>query len=259
MNRVRRRPTYPQDHTKPTRFERYLERQFPEYRFGSVLVLLFVTYVFMASSPPDKWVRVITVGLQGLTLLAALLASRAHRHIFRAATIVIGFALFGSIVSVLIGSSREPTAFFFALNILLVGAAPIVIARALWRQDGVDIHTVFGAICIFVLVGMTFAFVYATLDKFENTPFFAQTNSAALPDFLYFSFVTQTTVGYGDLTARGDLGRALAGLQALTGQLYLVTIVAVLVSRMTVTKRRTSIGPDDEFSTDAPGEDTITE
>ncbi len=241
------------NNTRPTRLERYLERRFPEYRYGDVLVLLFITYVFMASSPPDKWVRVVTVALQGLTLLAALLASRAHRHIFRGAAIVVAAALVGSIGSVLIGSSHEPTGFFFILNVLLVGAAPVVIARALLRQNGVDIHTVFGAICIFVLLGMTFAFVYAALDRFQSDPFFAQTNHATLPDFLYFAFITQTTVGYGDFTARNDFGRALAGLQALTGQLYLVTIVAVLVSRMTVTKRRPSPDePEADFTTDAP-------
>jgi hypothetical protein len=246
------------ERTRSTRLERYLEGRFPEYRFGDVLVLLFLTYVFMASSPPDTWVRVVTVALQGLTLLAALLASRAHRHIFRIAAIVVVGALIGSIGSVLVGSSHEPTGFFFILNVLLVGAAPVVIARALWRQDGVDIHTVFGAICIFVLVGMTFAFVYAALDRFEPAPFFAQTKHGTLPDFLYFAFVTQTTVGFGDLTARGDLGRALAGLQALVGQLYLVTIVAVLVSRMTVTKRTpTEAGPESDFATDAPANGTV--
>ena len=59
-----------------------------------------------------------------------------------------------------------------------------------------------------------------------------QTNHASIQDFLYFSFVTQTTVGYGDFTAAGDLGRALCVVEALVGQLYLVTIIAVLVSRM---------------------------
>ncbi|MCU1458480.1 MAG: Ion channel [Actinomycetia bacterium] len=237
------------DRTRPTAIERYLEGRFPEYRFGVVMILLFITYVFMASSPPDTWVRVITVALQGLTLLAALLASRAHRRIFRVATVVVAAALLASLVSLIAGSSHEPTGFFFALNVLLVGATPIAIGRALWRQDGVDIHTVFGAICIYVLLGMTFAFFYAALGTFQSQPFFAQTDHGTLPDFLYFAFVTQTTVGFGDLTARGDLGRAVTGLQALVGQLYLVTVVAVLVSRMTVTRRR------DPASDGSPGDD----
>ena len=68
--------------------------------------------------------------------------------------------------------------------------------------------------------------------------FFVQTSHATLPNFLYFSFITQTTVGYGDFTAAGNLGRALASLEALVGQLYLVTVVAVLVSRMASASRR---------------------
>ena len=101
----------------------------------------------------------------------------------------------------------------------------------------VDIHTVIGAICIYVLLGMMFAFVYAAIDAMSSDPFFVQTAHATAPDFLYFSFITQTTVGYGDFTASGDLGRALAVLEALSGQLYLVTIIAVLVSRLSARAR----------------------
>ena len=71
-----------------------------------------------------------------------------------------------------------------------------------------------------------FAFVYAAINGIDTTPFFVQTTNATTPDFLYFSFITQTTVGYGDFTAAGDLGRVLAVIEALTGQLYLVTIIA---------------------------------
>ena len=87
-------------------------------------------------------------------------------------------------------------------------------------------------VCIYVLLGMMFAFVYAAINALSNGPFFVQTSHATTPDFLYFSFITQTTVGYGDFTAAGDLGRALAVLEALSGQLYLVTVIAVLVSRL---------------------------
>jgi energy-coupling factor transporter transmembrane protein EcfT len=131
-----------------------------------------------------------------------------------------------------VSSSKDPTSVFFLLNILLVATTPVVIARALWRRQLIDIRTVLGAVCIYVLLGMMFAFVYAAINGINDTPFFVQTANATTPDFLYFSFITQTTVGYGDFTAAGDLGRALAVIEALTGQLYLVTIIAVLVSRL---------------------------
>ena len=100
-------------------------------------------------------------------------------------------------------------------------------------------HTVAGAVCIYVLLGMMFSFAYAAIDTIDGRDFFVQTSHATLPNFLYFSFITQTTVGYGDYTAAGNLGHALASLEALIGQLYLVTVVAVLVSRIAGNGRST--------------------
>ncbi|HLM18358.1 MAG TPA: ion channel [Acidimicrobiia bacterium] len=219
-------------HTEPSRIETWLEARMPGYRYGAVLVLLAMTFIVMAAGPPDGYTRVITVTLQGLTLMASLLASRVSRRLFRVAAIVTLLAFIAALVSVILGTSDEGSGVFFVLNVLLVATVPVVIARALWRRGTVDIHTVMGAICIYVLLGMMFAFVYAAIDALSSGPFFVQTAHPTAPDFLYFSFITQTTVGYGDFTASGDLGRALAVLEALTGQLYLVTIIAVLVSRL---------------------------
>ena len=223
----------------PTRFEAWLERSSPGYRFGYVLVLLLCTYIVMAAGPPDDWARILTVLLQWMTLMSALLAARVGRHLFRIAAIVGLIALLSAVASVIVNTSNDPTGIFFGLNVLLVGAAPIAIGSSLYRRRVVDVHTVAGAICIYVLIGMMFAFAYAAIDAIGDGDFFAQASHATLPNFLYFSFIPQTTVGYGDYTAAGNLGRALASLEALVGQLYLVTVVAVLVSRMASQSRRT--------------------
>jgi hypothetical protein len=225
-----------------TRVEEWLEARVPGYRYGPVLVLLAMTFVVMAAGPPDGYTRVTTVVLQGLTLMAALLASRVHRRLFRIAAVVTVVSFVAAISSVSVSSGDAPKAAFFVLNVLLVATVPFVIARALWRRGVVDVHTVMGAVCIYVLLGMMFAFVYAAVDAMSSGPFFVQTTDATPPDFLYFSFITQTTVGYGDFTASGDLGRALAVLEALIGQLYLVTVIAVLVSRLS-SRARASVGP----------------
>jgi voltage-gated potassium channel Kch len=91
---------------------------------------------------------------------------------------------------------------------------------------------VWGALCVYVLIGMMFAFVYGALGALGSKAFFAQQAHATIPDYLYFSYVTQTTVGYGDLTAATGLGRAVAVLEALTGQIYLVTVISLLVGSM---------------------------
>src|SRR2546423_1766087 len=83
-----------------------------------------------------------------------------------------------------------------------------------------------------VLLGMFFAFVYGAIDHLGGHPFFAQGDPATASRCLYFSFTTIATVGYGDLTARTNLGHTLAVSEALVGQIYLVTIVSLIVANL---------------------------
>jgi hypothetical protein len=87
----------------------------------------------------------------------------------------------------------------------------------------------FGVLCIYLLIGSIFAFAFGLVDSLSSVPFFAQHAAASTHNLLYFSFVTITTTGYGDLTAATDVGRSLAIAEALTGQIYLVTVVATIV------------------------------
>ena len=124
------------DNTKPYAIERWIERKLPGYRFGLVLLLLLVTFVFMASEITSSWGRVITVALQGLTLLAALRASQVHRRNFRIAALVALVAFVTAVASVTISTSQDAKGGIFVLNILIVAAAPIAIANALWHRAG---------------------------------------------------------------------------------------------------------------------------
>jgi len=217
--------------TTPSPLERWLEERFPPYRFGVVLALLFATYVVMASGFEGPWARFVDVLFQGLTLLAALLASRTGRHLFRIALGVVTLALV-SAFGITIIPNGKPGDSLFLLSLLLVAAAPVAIGRALWQRMVVDIRTVLGAVCIYLLLGMFFAFLFAFVGAVSEQAFFVQTANPSLAEYLYFSFITLCTVGYGDFTAAQSLGRSLASVEALVGQLYLVTIVAVIVSRM---------------------------
>jgi hypothetical protein len=218
--------------TKPKGIEVWLEGNLPEYRFGVVLVLLLITYAFMATAPTGDWVRVVNTTLQGLTLLAALRASQVSRRLFRFAALIVLVASLASLGSLFFTSASDATGALDLVSVLMVGAAPIAIARALYRRPVIDVHTVLGAICIYVLIGMLFAFAYDAIGLLGSEPFFVQTQSATTADYLYFSFITLTTVGYGDFTAAAGLGRSLASLEALLGQIYLVTVVATIVSGM---------------------------
>jgi hypothetical protein len=211
--------------------EAILERRFPGYRYGVVLALLFATFVVMASGVAGRWSQLVIVALQGATLFAALVASQSRRRTFHVMFVVVLSAFVGSLASALADTSNSRGSSFL-LNALLVAIAPVIIGRALWRRAIVDVQTILGAICIYVLVGMLWAFVYQAMTALGSSQFFVQTSKPTSADDLYFSFVTLTTVGYGDLTPATSLGRSFAVLEALTGQIYLVTIVSVLVSRL---------------------------
>src|SRR2546421_413652 len=107
---------------------------------------------------------------------------------------------------------------------------PIVIGVV--DQDGVNAQSVTGAICIYILIGLLFLFVYGAIAVLGSGHFFAQGTDGTRSLRLYFSYVTLATLGYGDYTPAGDLGHTLAVLEALVGQLYLVTVLALLVSRL---------------------------
>jgi hypothetical protein len=203
----------------------------PAYRFGIVLLLLLATFIFLASGPTGDWVPLVAVVLQGATLLAAFTASGVGHRLWRLAVVVVFVAFLSALVATFFGGDKL-NGTLFLVNLLLVGAAPVVIINSLVRRRVIDLRTVLGAVCVYVLIGMMWSFAFTAVGTIDSDPFFAQQAHATVADYLYFSFVTLTTTGYGDLTAAQALGRALAVLEALIGQLYLVTVIAVLVSNI---------------------------
>jgi hypothetical protein len=201
-----------------------------EYRFGLVLLLLLITFVVLMTGSTSTWLRPLTVALTGATLLAALFAADAPLRARRTAAVVVVIAAAASLS--LVGLDRSGDAIEGLLNAALVVLAPVAIARSVVQRAVIDVRTILAALCIYVLLGMLWAFIYTGIGNIESEHFFAQAVVPTSADYLYFSYITELTVGYGDLTAAGNLGRSLAVLEALIGQIYLVTIVAVLVSRL---------------------------
>ena len=121
------------------------------------------------------------------------------------------------------------------MNAALVALGPPAVAlgivRDLRETGQVQLTAVMGVLSLYLLLGMFFAFTYAAIDEIAP-PFFASGRDATTSDCLYFSFTTLTTVGYGDFVARTDLGHTLAVIEALIGQIYLVTVVSLIVSNL---------------------------
>ena len=117
--------------------------------------------------------------------------------------------------------------------------APFVLGRGMLRRKVIDTQALLGALSIYLLAGIAFAMAYRIMALLQSTPLFTLPDGRAgdgtISDQMYFSFVTLSTTGYGDITARVGNARAFALLEAIGGQLYLLTAVAailgVLVSR----------------------------
>jgi hypothetical protein len=169
--------------------------------------------------------------LQSATLIAALWTSGIGRATVRPAIALAGVAATLAVVQVFDGGDAL-TGLAGLTNALLVVAVGIVIGVGVLDQQMVNRQSIIGAVCIYLLIGMLFTFVYGAVAVLGSGDFFAQGTDGTPSVRLYFSFVTLATLGYGDYTASGDLGHTLAVLEALLGQLYLVTIVALVVGRL---------------------------
>jgi len=205
-----------------------------EYGFAPILILILVSLSFQMAAPEADWARFVTVALQGVTLIVALHTAEAHHRLLRIGYVAVAVALLGA-AGALAGSGEPGTAAAKIVALMLVAGTPVAIGVTLVRQvrteRAVTVRTMFGVLCIYLLIGMLFSFCFGAIDHVGSTPFF--TNGAQhQSDFLYFSYATITTTGYGDLIAATNLGRSLAITEALIGQIYLVTVVALIVGNL---------------------------
>jgi hypothetical protein len=199
------------------------------YVLAGVFILLCILTFALAGD--GKFGRLIAVALQSVTLLLIFRASQVKPRTVQLA----GFVCLALFLVVALAQSADGDWAQAAPSILgavLALCGPIAIIRRLVKQPVINFTTVAGALCVYLLAGLFFALVYGSMSALGGGDFFVQTSNPSATDFVYFSFVTLTTTGYGDLTARADGGRMSAILEALFGQLYLVSIVALLVANM---------------------------
>jgi Ion channel len=199
--------------------------------YGFVLLLVLFTFVFVASAPDEAWTRAVMVLMQAITLAVALWTSDAAGRLDSVAAFLVIVGIAGAVTE-LVADSSNATGLLGVLAVLLVGATAVVIARGVRGQSGVNVQSVLGALCIYLLIGLLYTFAYGAIAALQSGPFFAQGTEGTASIRLYFSIVTLATVGYGDYTAATDLGRTVAASEGLLGQVYLVTVVAVTVTRL---------------------------
>ena len=204
--------------------------------FGVVLVMVLLTViVFAAADGPVG--QFVSVALSGATLLFVLHTAGAHRRTFRASAVVVVLAVLSAASATFLGN-ESATSTAGLVGLLLAVVAPLVILRRIIVSPTITVRLVLGALAIYLLLGLAYAYLFPLLAALTHTPFFVQTTEPAAPDYIYFSYTTLATIGYGDFTAATSLGRMVAVSEGLVGQLYLVSAVALLVGNVGRTIRR---------------------
>jgi hypothetical protein len=201
------------------------------HSYGIVLALIVVEFVFMSVAPNSPWADSTLVLLQGGTLVTALFTSGVARADSAISLGLVALAAVSALALLIFGGNTL-TGVVGILSGALTVATIAIVALGVVDQGEANVRAVTGAICVYVLIGILFVYLYGVLAVLGSGNFFAQGTDGTRSLRLYFSFVTLATLGYGDYTAAGELGRTLAVVEALLGQLYLVTVIAVLVSRI---------------------------
>jgi Ion channel len=214
-----------------------------QYRYGLVLVLVATLVFFQIAAPVTSTALALDVLLAAAALTVAVATSRAREGVRRRRALVVtavGVVIF--LLTVTGAASRTVT---FVFITLIVAAIPFTLIRGLARlvqKRGVTAQVVAGALAMYLLVGLLFASVVAVASRVESGPYFKQGTENDAVD-LYYSFTVLTTTGFGDYTAAQPFGHALAVLEMLSGQLYLVTVIGVVVGNFA--GRRMNRGPED--------------
>ena len=219
-----------QDEEREARAIRRLARSFRSAdSYGLVLLMIVATYV-LATALKQGWSLTIVLVVQIGAVWLTLRTSQARRGLRRVAMGLFVLAIAVAVANLFIDRDSDLVAFVFLTATTLYVVAPISIVRHIGYRREVDQEAMLGALCAYLLIGMAFAFAYRCLGAAQAEPFFGAAGEGSMSEDLFFSFVTLTTTGYGNLVPARNPGQSLAVLEALLGQLFLVTAIGKVVS-----------------------------
>ncbi len=225
----------------------------PADSFGLVLLLIILDYIAVSAVTSSALGRIFIVALLGATLLFALRTARARRIWQILAAIYLVASTLLTLLSVVVPGAKDFSQQISIIGGLLLLITPVAILRRISAHKVVTNETVLGAVCVYLLIGFSFSFIYTAIGAVQGVPFFVGFSTATSNMYLFFSYSTLTTVGYGNLVPAGNVGQTFAMLEALSGQIFLVIIVARLVSiwgqARHATEPQTALAAEDHATT----------
>ena len=199
-------------------------------RFGVLLLLVLATYVAWSLLDYAGWTGLLLILVTCLTGIHAMLTAAADRRLPLWAAVTALLAVGLALVAALIDDERPWLGIASLLAIVLIAVGAFVVLRRIVLATQIGVDPILGAISVYALLGIMFAHLYAAIHHFQDASFFIAKSAPEASDFLFFSYTTLTTTGYGNLVPGGQPGEMFAGLEMLVGQIFLVTLIARLVA-----------------------------
>lgn len=212
--------------------------QYAKDRYLPVFLLLIGALGLATFLGDSRWLR-IAVGLAVLGVVVGTLRATgvtpAHlRRVYVATFLLVGLVVGGGLAEVDWLEVAVSLTVAFAL-----GYAAMSLVRRIFEQTEIGVQHVVASLVAYVEVAFMFGFLYGAAGVALSGDFFNSGVAGSMSDFVYFSVVTISTLGYGELTPATDLGRSLAMLETLLGQIFLVVLVAYLVGSLSPVRRPT--------------------
>jgi Ion channel len=198
--------------------------------YASLLVLLLANFFLLELVDDPRWGAIGSTLLAAGALLVAISDPEAGHHIgLRHWLEVAACVALAPLVLLVNSTELVGLTYLLPVGLLVTATLPVTLNRILHHKR-VTSETVLGAASAYVLIGLLFAFLYLAVAGLSDDPFFVQPGDHLQSEYLYFSFVALTTLGFGDLSPSVGLPQALTVVEALVGNIFLVTLVARLVT-----------------------------
>ena len=212
------------------------------YRYGLVLALTVLSAGVQMALPDSPGSLLLQSILMAATVLTALFAEGATRAQWRRVLGLIGISLVALIAASIAGRGGAERSVMYGLSGILAASGAFIVGRGVVAgirvEQRVSLHSVLGVVTVYLLAGLIFAFVYSLMGAISGSPVLSHLGADQHAEQVYFSYITLATVGYGDIVPIVSAARMTAVFEGLFGQLYLVTVVAMIVSNAAGTRAR---------------------
>ncbi len=204
---------------------RFLEK----YVKGRCLWLLVALVVFILTHHLVVRNPGLSMVANSLVLIAGIYAVSARKMALRIGIGIAAAQIACSVLAVQIGGAAFVRA-GVALLALFYGYTLLCVLAYVMRRTKVTPDKLYAAAAVYLLIGFTCSVVYGLVFAINPASFaYESTREGMVPDFLYFSFITLLSVGYGDITPVAGIARSVAVVEGVSGALYLALLVARLV------------------------------